>query len=70
MQVHEHYQFRPVTAFLSVNYLDRFLSCSFLPVQYVVQGKIKNFKKATIQITDFPGRVIYVFSVIIIILLF
>ncbi|KAK4284466.1 hypothetical protein QN277_001295 [Acacia crassicarpa] len=27
-KVHAHYQFRPVTALLSVNYFDRFLSCS------------------------------------------
>ncbi|KAK7343532.1 hypothetical protein VNO77_12333 [Canavalia gladiata] len=31
LKVHAFYQFRPVTAFLSVNYLDRFLSCSSLP---------------------------------------
>ncbi|KAI4298581.1 hypothetical protein L6164_032122 [Bauhinia variegata] len=31
LKVHAHYQFRPVTAFLSVNYLDRFLSCTTLP---------------------------------------
>ncbi|XP_028789709.1 cyclin-D4-1-like [Neltuma alba] len=30
-KVHAHYQFRPVTALLSVNYFDRFLSCSSLP---------------------------------------
>ncbi|XP_054776932.1 cyclin-D1-1-like isoform X2 [Prosopis cineraria] len=33
LKVHAHYEFRPVTAFLSVNYLDRFLSCSALPRQ-------------------------------------
>ncbi|KAK4258858.1 hypothetical protein QN277_005258 [Acacia crassicarpa] len=33
LKVHAHYEFRPVTAFLSVNYLDRFLSCSPLPRQ-------------------------------------
>lgn len=32
MQVHAFYHFRPVTAFLSVNYLDRFLSLTSLPV--------------------------------------
>ncbi|KAI4295779.1 hypothetical protein L6164_035789 [Bauhinia variegata] len=31
LKVHAYYHFRPVTAFLSVNYLDRFLSCSSLP---------------------------------------
>ncbi|KAK7280245.1 hypothetical protein RJT34_25307 [Clitoria ternatea] len=31
LKVHAFYQFRPVTAFLSVNFLDRFLSCSTLP---------------------------------------
>ncbi|KAF7811092.1 cyclin-D4-1-like isoform X1 [Senna tora] len=29
--VHGHYRFRPLTALLSVNYMDRFLSCSSLP---------------------------------------
>ncbi|KAF7840728.1 cyclin-D4-1 isoform X1 [Senna tora] len=33
LKVHAYYRFRPVTAFLSVNYLDRFLSCSTLPQQ-------------------------------------
>ncbi|XP_028767735.1 cyclin-D1-1 isoform X2 [Neltuma alba] len=33
LKVRAHYEFRPVTAFLSVNYLDRFLSCSPLPRQ-------------------------------------
>ncbi|KAE9611681.1 putative cyclin [Lupinus albus] len=31
LKVHACYQFRPVTAFLSINYLDRFLSCTSLP---------------------------------------
>ncbi|XP_027364756.1 cyclin-D4-1-like [Abrus precatorius] len=31
LKVHAFYRFSPVTAFLSVNYLDRFLSCSSLP---------------------------------------
>ncbi|TKY51046.1 Cyclin-D1-1 protein [Spatholobus suberectus] len=31
LKVHAFYQFRPVTAFLSVNYFDRFLSCCSLP---------------------------------------
>lgn len=31
LRVHEYYQFRPVTAFLSVNYFDRFLSIHSLP---------------------------------------
>ncbi|XP_057464483.1 cyclin-D1-1-like isoform X2 [Actinidia eriantha] len=31
LKVHSHYQFRPVTAFLSVNYFDRFLSSHPLP---------------------------------------
>ncbi|XP_028079353.1 cyclin-D4-1-like [Camellia sinensis] len=31
LRVHAHYHFRPVTAFLSVNYLDRFLSSRSLP---------------------------------------
>ncbi|KAH7834950.1 hypothetical protein Vadar_021314 [Vaccinium darrowii] len=31
LKVHSHYQFRPVTAFLSVNYFDRFLSSNSLP---------------------------------------
>ncbi|XP_058190400.1 cyclin-D4-1-like isoform X2 [Rhododendron vialii] len=31
LKVHSHYQFGPVTAFLSVNYLDRFLSSNSLP---------------------------------------
>ncbi|RDX80957.1 Cyclin-D1-1, partial [Mucuna pruriens] len=31
LKVHAFYQFRPVTAFLCVNYLDRFLSCCTLP---------------------------------------
>ncbi|KAJ1402845.1 Cyclin-like [Sesbania bispinosa] len=31
LKVHAFYKFRPVTAFLSVNYLDRFLSCASLP---------------------------------------
>ncbi|XP_054787960.1 cyclin-D4-1-like [Prosopis cineraria] len=30
-KVHAYYQFRPVTALLSVNYFDRFLSCAPLP---------------------------------------
>lgn len=33
LRVHEYYQFRPVTAFLSVNYFDRFLSIHSLPVK-------------------------------------
>lgn len=32
MQVHAYYRFRPVTALLSVNYFDRFLSSHSLPV--------------------------------------
>lgn len=32
VQVHALYHFRPITAFLSVNYLDRFLSFHSLPV--------------------------------------
>lgn len=32
MQVHAYYKFRPVTAVLSVNYFDRFLSSHFLQV--------------------------------------
>ncbi|KAK7269935.1 hypothetical protein RIF29_22751 [Crotalaria pallida] len=31
LKVHAFYHFRPVTAFLSINYLDRFLSCTPLP---------------------------------------
>uniref|UniRef100_A0A5B6ZGR0 Putative cyclin-D4-1-like isoform X1 n=1 Tax=Davidia involucrata TaxID=16924 RepID=A0A5B6ZGR0_DAVIN len=31
LKVQAHYQFRPATAFLSVNYFDRFLSCHSLP---------------------------------------
>ncbi|XP_059653031.1 cyclin-D4-1-like [Cornus florida] len=31
LKVHAHYHFRPVTAFLSVNYFDRFLSSHSLP---------------------------------------
>lgn len=31
LKVHAHYNFKPVTAILSVNYFDRFLSCNFLP---------------------------------------
>ncbi|OVA03973.1 Cyclin [Macleaya cordata] len=31
LKVHAHYHFRPVTAYLSVNYLDRFLSYTTLP---------------------------------------
>ncbi|KAF8013920.1 hypothetical protein BT93_I1702 [Corymbia citriodora subsp. variegata] len=31
LRVHAHYHFRPITAFLSVNYLDRFLSFQPLP---------------------------------------
>lgn len=31
LKVQAFYEFRPVTAFLSVNYLDRFLSCCSLP---------------------------------------
>ncbi|MCL7043540.1 hypothetical protein MKW94_017146 [Papaver nudicaule] len=31
LKVHEHFHFRPVTAYLSVNYLDRFLSSYPLP---------------------------------------
>ncbi|XP_030522780.1 cyclin-D4-1-like isoform X2 [Rhodamnia argentea] len=31
LRVHAHYRFRPITAFLSVNYLDRFLSFHSLP---------------------------------------
>ncbi|RZC62790.1 hypothetical protein C5167_024523 [Papaver somniferum] len=31
LKVHEHYHFRPVTAYLTVNYLDRFLSSYPLP---------------------------------------
>nr|AEZ35254.1 cyclin D-type [Persea americana] len=34
LKVHEHYRFRPVTAYLSVNYLDRFLSSHSLPRGY------------------------------------
>lgn len=33
MQVHAHYHFSPVTAFLSVNYFDRYLSSYSLPVK-------------------------------------
>lgn len=36
-QVHSYYNFSPVTAFLSVNYLDRFLSSHSLPVSVVSQ---------------------------------
>lgn len=32
LNVHAHYKFRPVTALLSVNYFDRFLSSHFLPL--------------------------------------
>ncbi|KAL0356915.1 UNVERIFIED_CONTAM: Cyclin-D1-1 [Sesamum calycinum] len=31
LKVHSHFQFKPVTAFLSINYLDRFLSSHILP---------------------------------------
>ncbi|XP_022149248.1 cyclin-D2-1-like [Momordica charantia] len=31
LKVHEHYNFKPITAVLSVNYFDRFLSSNFLP---------------------------------------
>ncbi|GFY89508.1 similar to CYCLIN D3;2 [Actinidia rufa] len=31
LKVHSHYQFRPLTAFLSVNYFDRFLSSHSFP---------------------------------------
>ncbi|XP_023552812.1 cyclin-D2-1-like [Cucurbita pepo subsp. pepo] len=31
LKVHAHYNFKPVTAILSVNYFDRFLSANFLP---------------------------------------
>ncbi|KAK2974466.1 hypothetical protein RJ640_018631 [Escallonia rubra] len=33
MQVHAHHHFRPVTALLSINYFDRFLSAHSLPAQ-------------------------------------
>jgi cyclin D1/2/4 len=33
MQVHAYYNFRPLTACLAVNYLDRFLSLYQLPVR-------------------------------------
>lgn len=35
LKVHAHYNFGPVTAYLAINYLDRFLSCYQLP-----QGKV------------------------------
>ncbi|PRQ22654.1 putative cyclin B3, G2/mitotic-specific [Rosa chinensis] len=34
LKVHSHYRFAPLTAFLSVNYLDRFLSTRSLPQQH------------------------------------
>ncbi|CAL0316333.1 unnamed protein product [Lupinus luteus] len=35
LKVHAYYQFHPVTAFLSINYLDRFLSRTSLPVMKI-----------------------------------
>ncbi|KAL2561785.1 hypothetical protein AAZV13_20G101800 [Glycine max] len=39
LKVHAFYEFSPVTAFLSVNYLDRFLSRCSLPPKFVFEPK-------------------------------
>lgn len=71
MQVHAHYHFRPVTALLSVNYMNRFLSFSSIPVQYVLSvspRKIKENEATFHENNGFSGKKCLTFLFILVII--
>lgn len=63
LKVHAHYRFSPLTAFLSINYFDRFLSSHSLPVNHSppFSDKTSHFPGKCADVSDFSLAYLFIY---------